>query len=51
MSCMFCECTALKELDISNFNTKNVTTMKQMFTECSSLKELNLPKSNTDNVN
>ena len=45
---MFSGCSPLKELNLSNFNTNNVTDMGCMFNECSSLKELNL--SNTNNV-
>ena len=40
MSCMFSRCLSLEELNMSNFNTNNVTNMSGMF-ECSSLKELN----------
>ena len=47
---MFSRCSSLKELNLSNFNTNNVTDMSQMFYECSSLKELNLSDFNTNNV-
>ena len=47
---MFRECSSLKELNLSNFYTNNVTDMGNMFRECSSLKELNLSNFNTDNV-
>ena len=50
MERMFWECSSLKELNLSNFNTNNVTNMKGMFWECSSLKELNLSNFNTNNV-
>ena len=50
MSHMFSWCSSLKELNLNNFNTKNVTDMSAMFYECSSLKELNLSNFNTDNV-
>ena len=50
MCWMFNECSLLKELNISNFNTNNVTDMRGMFFECSSLKELNLSNFNTNNV-
>ena len=39
---MFYECSSLKELNISNFNTNKVNDMSYMFNEYSSLKELNL---------
>ena len=32
---MFSGCCSLKELNLSNFNTKNVTNMKGMFSGCS----------------
>ena len=31
MSFMFSECSNLIELDVSNFNTENVTNMRDMF--------------------
>ena len=42
MSCLFHDCSSLKELNLSNFNTHNVNDMSYMFFGCSSLKELNL---------
>ena len=50
MSYMFSRCSSLKELNLSNFNTNNVTHMFGMFFGCSSLKELNLSNFNTNNV-
>ena len=50
MSFMFNGCSSLKELNLTNFNTNNVTSMKMMFKDCSSLKELNLDNFNTNNV-
>ena len=50
MSYMFYNCSSLIELDLSNFNTNNVTNMSYMFFGCSSLKELNLSNFNTNNV-
>ena len=47
---MFCKCLSLKELNLKNFNTNNVTDMSRMFFGCSSLKELNLNNFNTNNV-
>ena len=32
---MFYKCSSLKELNISNFNTNNVTDMNHMFSRCS----------------
>ena len=47
---MFSICSSLKELNLFNFNTNNVTNMSFMFSGCSSLKELNLNNFNTNNV-
>ena len=47
---MFLNCSSLDELNLSNFNTNNVTYMSYMFYNCSSLKELNLSGFNTNNV-
>ena len=50
MGFMLWGCSSLKELNLSNFNTNNVTYMEGMFSGCSSLKELNLSNFNTNNV-
>ena len=50
MSYIFYDCSSLTELDLSNFNTKNVTNMGNMFYRCSSLINLNLSNFNTKNV-
>ena len=47
---MFYGCSSLKDLNLNNFNTDNVTNMGYMFYGCSSLKELNLSNFNTNNV-
>ena len=47
---MFNWCSSLKELNLNNFNTNNVTDMEGMFCCCSSLIELNFNNFNTDNV-
>ena len=39
---MFCECSDLTNLNLSNFNTQNVINMSGMFSYCSSLTNLNL---------
>ena len=39
---MLHNCSSLKELNLNNFNTNNVTNMRCMFSGCSSLKDLNL---------
>ena len=47
---MFRGCSSLKKLNLNNFNTNNVTSVRGMFRGCSSLKELNLNNFNTNNV-
>ena len=49
-SCLFEKCTNLKNLDLGNFNTSNVTNMAGMFDKCSRLTNLNLSKFDTSNV-
>ena len=51
MSFMLNGCSSLKELNLNNFNTNNITKMSGMFSGCLSLKELNLNNFNTNNVN
>ena len=46
MENMFWKCSALNELDLSNFNTDNVLNMGRMFYQCASLKELNISNFN-----
>ena len=46
---MFFYCKA-EEIDVSEFNTTNVTNMYQMFSYCSSLTSLDLSSFNTSNV-
>jgi len=47
---MFWECSSLESIDLSSFNTNNVTNMSYMFCYCSSLKSLDLSSFNTNNV-
>ena len=47
---MFRGCAALTTLDLSNFNTANVTSMANMFYECAALVTLNLSNFDTANV-
>ena len=47
---MFCNCSYLTKIDLSIFNTKNVTDMGFMFYDCFSLTEINLTNFNTKNV-
>ena len=50
MSYMFCYCSSLKEINLSSFDTSQVTNMSDMFYKCFSLKELNLSSFNTNQV-
>ena len=47
---MFDDCAALTTLDLSNFNTANVTSMTYMFRGCAALTTLDLSNFNTANV-
>lgn len=47
---MFYFCSNLQMLDLSAFNTSNVTTMEHMFSYCSNLTNLNINTFNTSNV-
>ena len=47
---MFYQCSALKVLDLSNFDTYKVTNMKGTFCGCKSLKVLTKSNFNTINV-
>lgn len=49
MSEMF-SCGLLESLDLSSFNTKNVTTMRYMFSGCRALSSVNLSSFDTSNV-
>ena len=40
MSSMFKSCSELEYLDLSNFDTSNVTDIKEMFSGCNRLKEI-----------
>ena len=42
MSGMFRGCNSLIAIDLSNFNTQNVTNMSYMFSDCNSLKKENI---------
>ena len=47
---MFYDCDKLISLDLSNFNTQNVTNMSAMFEYCNSVIRLDLSNFNTQNV-
>ena len=44
---MFCRCPVLSSLDVTKFNTANVTNMSYMFESCSALSSLDLSNFNT----
>ena len=50
MSLMFSGCFELTSLDLSNFDTSNVTNMNSMFYRCSSITSLDLSNFNTSKV-
>ena len=47
---MFYECKSFTNLNLSNFNTQNITNMLGMFSGCETLTNLNLSNFNTKNV-
>lgn len=47
---MFYQCKNLTDIDLSSFNTSQVTNMRGMFKNCHALKDLNLTSFNTGNV-
>ena len=47
---MFAYCSSLSNINLSNFNTQNVTDMSWMFYGCKSLINLDLSNFNTQNV-
>ena len=50
MRSMFSYCSSLSNLNLSNFNTQNVTDMSRMFSYCKSLTNIDLSNFNTQNV-
>ena len=50
MSVMFGGCSNLINIDLSSFNTQNVTNMFFMFGRCSNITNINLSSFNTQNV-
>ena len=47
---MFEGCTNLTNIDLSSFNTQNVTNMEGMFFNCSNLTNIDLSSFNTQKV-
>ena len=50
MEVMFLGCKRLKQLDLSGFNTRNVTDMSNMLNRCESLTDVNLSSFRTQQV-
>ena len=50
MSYMFYGCKKITNLDLSSFDTKNVTNMKSMFEGCKKITQLDLTPFDTKNV-
>ena len=46
---MFSYCHSLTSIDLSNFNSNNITLMEYVFCGCSSLFNVNLSNFNTNN--
>ena len=49
-SIMFADCVSFTSIDLSGFDTSNVTTMKEMFLNCVNLVELDISGFDTSNV-
>ena len=49
MNEMFENCTSIKTLDLSSFNTENIVNMSRMFYSCTSLNSLDLSSFNVSN--
>ena len=49
-NCLFCNCSTLIFLDLSNLDTQKVKDMAGMFSNCTSLIYLNLSNFNTQNI-
>ena len=47
---MFYGCKSISSIDLSNFNTQNITNMEYMFFDCNSLSSIKLSNFNTQNV-
>ena len=47
---MFSTCAQVKELDLTSFDTSNVTTMERMFEQCTGLEYLDLSSFDMSNV-
>ena len=50
MEYLFYECSSLKEVDLSNFDTSKLRIIQSLFAGCSSLEKINLSNFNISNV-
>jgi len=50
LSCLFCDCSLITSIDLSNFNAENVKYMRLMFFGCKSLTNIDLFNFNTSNT-
>ena len=50
MEHMFDRCKSLKSVDISSFNTQNVTNMSFIFFDCVALESIDLPNFGNQNI-
>ena len=48
---LFSYCQILKEINLSNFNSENITDMSYMFNRCKNVTKINLSNFNTKNIN
>ena len=42
IDCLFAECNLFTKIDLSNFNTQEVTNMRNLFWKCENLLNINL---------
>lgn len=47
---MFYNCSSLRSLDLSSFNTRKVTKMQRMFDKCTNLESIDLSSFDTENM-
>ena len=50
MVSMFTNCSSLESLDVSNFDTSNVTDVSYMFEDCTNLKDVDISNFDMSNA-